>query len=565
MMKIIPQNYKKRTQFLHVMTMGGLLCLVIGLFLMFRQAKQVEMLTRQYQVDSVNVIIDYVDIVLNNEFNNVEAPLRFMDNNPMVLEHEKEAVETGDYETLREHVELTMLNSSALVKYYYVSAGDRYLCGNIPADAVGEMRFLSGTPQDGLGFVQVGDELYMSVGSTSDYGLSYVVLMDFKLYFDAFYTDEVRRENWIVLYEEENHIFFQNHDNQPYMVTADVEELEQRQDGYTIIADFAEKQEQGYEYYDYRNYDGEDVSNCLCVKPASLTRNGCLTIGVAQGLSMMQSLLAQSYSLLPSVLISAFGLLVMIAGLIFMMSERKENAQRFLALETENRLMETRNKLTAQQMELMSVKQRLSLQQMEPHFLYNALASIREIVLDDPKYASDLIYDFTTHLRACIKAVSGADNIPFSKELENVRAYVNIEKMRYGDKLTVVYDIRCEEFPIVPLTVQPLIENAVKHGIYPRGKAGGTVTLTSEETEDEYRITVRDDGVGFDYEQVKREIAGGKRDSTALSSLIFRLDTIMGASVDIHSEIGKGSEFVIRISKNNIKQHDATQNNTGGY
>ncbi|MBR5672308.1 MAG: histidine kinase, partial [Spirochaetales bacterium] len=107
-----------------------------------------------------------------------------------------------------------------------------------------------------------------------------------------------------------------------------------------------------------------------------------------------------------------------------------------------------------------------SMSQMQPHFLYNALGSIREIILDDPQYASDLVYDFTTHLRACIKAMSNSDLIPFEQELTNINAYVNIEKMRFGDRLKVVYDIQKSDFKIVPLGIQPLVENSIRHGVY---------------------------------------------------------------------------------------------------
>ena len=102
--------------------------------------------------------------------------------------------------------------------------------------------------------------------------------------------------------------------------------------------------------------------------------------------------------------------------------------------------------------ELSTSRVRNSIGQMQPHFLYNALGSIREIILDDPQYASDLVYDFTTHLRACIKAMSNNDLIPFEQEIINIKAYVNIEQMRFGDKLKVLYDIKKSDFKIVPLS-----------------------------------------------------------------------------------------------------------------
>ena len=188
-----------------------------------------------------------------------------------------------------------------------------------------------------------------------------------------------------------------------------------------------------------------------------------------------------------------------------------------------------------------------SISQMHPHFLYNALASIREVMLDDPQYASDLLYDFTTHLRACVRSASNNDLVTFTQELENIKAFVNIEKMRFGEKLKVKYEIDCSDFMIVPLSVQPLVENSIRHGIYERGAIGGTVTISSAQMNDCYIITVQDDGVGFDYEKVKLEAENGSRDSTGLSNLIFRLEKMVSAKVTIHSQIEVGTRIEIKI------------------
>ena len=186
--------------------------------------------------------------------------------------------------------------------------------------------------------------------------------------------------------------------------------------------------------------------------------------------------------------------------------------------------------------------------QMQPHFLYNALASIQEVVLDDPAYASELIGDFTTHLRGSIRAMSDDAPIPFKQELENVRAYANIEKMRFGDKLAVRYETEATDFKIPPLSVQPLVENAIRHGVYQRGIAGGTVTVRSRDAGEAWIVQVEDDGVGFDVEAAHAEARAGS-DSTGLGNLMFRLDKIMHAAVDIRSELGAGTCVTITIPK----------------
>ena len=191
--------------------------------------------------------------------------------------------------------------------------------------------------------------------------------------------------------------------------------------------------------------------------------------------------------------------------------------------------------------------------QMQPHFLYNALGSIQEIVLENPAYASELLGDFTVHLRSCIRAMANDAPIPFEQELTNIKAYVNIEKMRFGDKLKVQYDIRTCDFPILPLSVQPLVENAIRHGIYERGDKGGFVLIRTTESPEDICVTVQDNGVGFDVSSFEKEVSEGKRDSTGIRNIMFRLDKVMHASVDLQSRVGEGTTVKITIPKEKKK------------
>lgn len=199
--------------------------------------------------------------------------------------------------------------------------------------------------------------------------------------------------------------------------------------------------------------------------------------------------------------------------------------------------------------QLEQTRVKVSTSQMQPHFLYNALASIRELVLEDPQYASDLIYDFTLHLRACIKSMASDYLIPFKQEIENIRAYVNIEKMRFGEKLKIVYEIAEESFDIIPLSIQPLVENAIRHGIHERGAKGGTVYVRSYTIDDNYIVEVSDDGVGFSVDTVMQDISSGKKDSTGLINLIYRFDKLMQAVVEIESKVGEGTKITVKIPK----------------
>lgn len=190
---------------------------------------------------------------------------------------------------------------------------------------------------------------------------------------------------------------------------------------------------------------------------------------------------------------------------------------------------------------------RNSTSQMQPHFLYNALGSIQEVILIDPQYASDLLGDFTVHLRSCVRAMSSDEPIRFAEELKNIKAYVNIEKMRLGEKLSVVYDVENMEFDVLPLSIQPLVENAIRHGIHKRGMEGGTVTIRTWREEETSFVQVEDNGVGFDIKKLLEDVKEGKKDSTGLGNIRFRLEKIMGATVDVSSTVGKGTTVTVRI------------------
>jgi LytS/YehU family sensor histidine kinase len=201
--------------------------------------------------------------------------------------------------------------------------------------------------------------------------------------------------------------------------------------------------------------------------------------------------------------------------------------------------------MEALQKELDNSRIKIMINQMQPHFLYNSLSAIQAIVKTDPDYAYQLLFDFTVHLRSSIKALSSDEPIPFNDELKNIKAYLNIERMRFGDRLNVKYEIDCEDFLIIPLSIQPLAENAAIHGILPKQEQGGTVTIRTYETFKTYIVEVEDDGVGFDAGKVMSE----QGDSVGLKNTIFRLKSLMNATVDIDSQIGTGTKVTVSIPK----------------
>ncbi len=199
--------------------------------------------------------------------------------------------------------------------------------------------------------------------------------------------------------------------------------------------------------------------------------------------------------------------------------------------------------------ELSMSRIRNSTSQMQPHFLYNALGSIQELMLIDPLYASDLLGDFMVHLRSCVRAMSSDDPIPFAEELENIKAYTNIEQMRMGKKLEIEYETKETDFDVLPLSIQPLVENAIRHGIYRRGKRGGKVIVRTYSDTDAWVVQVEDNGVGFNVGKVTSDVKAGKKDSTGLMNIRFRLEKVLGGSMKIDSREGKGTIITIRIPK----------------
>ena len=139
----------------------------------------------------------------------------------------------------------------------------------------------------------------------------------------------------------------------------------------------------------------------------------------------------------------------------------------------------------------------LMLSQIRPHFLYNALTAIRNLCKNDPAEAYNALGLFSDYLRGNMDGLGDGRIIPFEKELEHIKTYLMLEQMRFGDELRVEYDIRYRDFSLPALTVQPIVENAVRHGAI-MNEDGGVVTIRAERADGGAVITVTDNGPGFD-------------------------------------------------------------------
>lgn len=137
----------------------------------------------------------------------------------------------------------------------------------------------------------------------------------------------------------------------------------------------------------------------------------------------------------------------------------------------------------AQEMEKQLLQSKISimLSQIQPHFLYNSLTAIRQLCDIDPQKAKQAVTLFARYLRGNTESLTTAHCIPFEKELEHVKSYLALEQIRFEDELQVEYDIQAHGFLLPSLSLQPLVENAVRHGVSKKA-GGGKVTIRTTET-----------------------------------------------------------------------------------
>lgn len=165
-------------------------------------------------------------------------------------------------------------------------------------------------------------------------------------------------------------------------------------------------------------------------------------------------------------------------------------------IDSQATLLRQKAELAEKEREQTQLQTTLMLSQIRPHFLYNALTAIQDLCQREPVEAERSLGLFADYLRGNMDALGSGRMIPFSKELEHIKAYLTLEQLRFGEELKVEYDIRFENFSLPALTVQPIVENAVRHGAI-MNENGGLVRICAEQTEDGARITVTDNGPGF--------------------------------------------------------------------
>lgn len=208
----------------------------------------------------------------------------------------------------------------------------------------------------------------------------------------------------------------------------------------------------------------------------------------------------------------------------------------------EHLLAEQDRILAQQERDLTESRITSMLSQIRNHFIFNTLGVISGYCKINPEKADEALAKFARYLRRNINYLETNGLIFFEREVAQIEDYVSLEQMRFGDMIEFGEDFEVVDFSIPPLTVQPLVENAIKHGLTKPGKKGNVCLLTRQE-EEFYRIEIVDDGVGFVPEELNKE------NSIGIRNIRYRLEHMANAELRIESTPGKGTRAVIRIPR----------------
>lgn len=177
--------------------------------------------------------------------------------------------------------------------------------------------------------------------------------------------------------------------------------------------------------------------------------------------------------------------------------------------------------------------------QMRPHFIYNTMTSIYYLIQQNPEKAQQVTLDFTTYLRKNFAAIAKDTPIPFTSELEHTKAYLAVEQVRFEGDLFVTFDTPHTSFMIPPLTLQPIVENAVKYGVDPELEPM-YLTIITRKTNHASEITVKDTGPGFQNDE-------NGEPHIALENIAKRLQSMCKGNLIIESQIDQGTSVRIVI------------------
>ena len=202
-------------------------------------------------------------------------------------------------------------------------------------------------------------------------------------------------------------------------------------------------------------------------------------------------------------------------------------------------LLDQLDKFVKQSRENANLRANTLFLQMRPHFIYNTMMGIYYLCDKDVQKAKQVTLDFTTYLRKNFAAIASEDTVPFSDELEHSRAYLAVEQAQFVDTLFVSFDTPHTMFRVPPLTLQPIVENSVKHGMK-SSKDPIHISVVTRKTDKGSEIIVEDDGSGF-------KPADNNEPHIALNNIRQRLEMMCSGSLEITARDGGGTSVKVTI------------------
>ena len=190
---------------------------------------------------------------------------------------------------------------------------------------------------------------------------------------------------------------------------------------------------------------------------------------------------------------------------------------------------------------------KIMISQIQPHFLFNTIATFRALCKRDPDKAAVVAENFAQYLRQNLNSLNSENLIPFEKEIEHTKLYADIEMVRF-ENVRIEYDIKDTDFYIPPLTVQPIVENAIRHGV--RIKKDGMISVSTEYSDHSHKIIIRDNGIGFDINEIDN--FGEKH--IGIKNVKERIEKLCGGTMIIESAENSGTTVTICIPEKAAKK-----------
>ena len=185
---------------------------------------------------------------------------------------------------------------------------------------------------------------------------------------------------------------------------------------------------------------------------------------------------------------------------------------------------------------------KIMVSQIQPHFLYNTIATIRALCRSNPERAEQVTEKFGRYLRRNLDSLNNSDLIPVEKEISHTKVYADIEMVRF-ENIRVEFDIQDKDFSVPALTVQPLVENAIRHGV--RIREEGIVCVKTYFENNCHIIEVSDNGIGFDADNINNNDGS----HIGLENVRNRIEMLCGGSLTIKSRKNAGTTVIISIPK----------------